>query len=63
MSQSQLCLVLIKLSLIMGLTYYFNRGMKLELSWPIKLVFVPLCFYAVWMLAPEGSLPYIYFDF
>jgi len=63
MSQSQLSLVLINIGLIMGLTYMFNRGMKLEFSWPIKLVFVPLCFYAVWLLAPEGSLPYIYFDF
>jgi len=26
-------------------------------------VLVPLCLYAVWVLAPEGGLPYIYFDF
>lgn len=51
------------LFLFMLASYTLKRGMKLELSWPIKLVFVPLCFYAVWLLAPAGSLPYIYFDF
>ncbi len=24
---------------------------------------VPVCLFAVWLLAPEGGLPYIYFDF
>ncbi|MFN5874133.1 MAG: MBOAT family protein, partial [Aphanizomenon sp.] len=51
------------IALIMSISCIFKRGMKLEFSWPIKIVFVPLCFYAVWLLAPEGSLPYIYFDF
>ena len=43
--------------------YALSRGLKLELNWPMKLVLVPLCLYAVWVLAPEGGLPYIYFDF
>ncbi|TAF32217.1 MAG: MBOAT family protein [Oscillatoriales cyanobacterium] len=43
--------------------YALSRALKLELNWPVKLVLVPLCLYAVWMLAPEGGLPYIYFDF
>ncbi|MEG5042590.1 MULTISPECIES: MBOAT family protein [unclassified Microcoleus] len=43
--------------------YALSRGLKLELNWPLKLVLVPLCLYAVWVLAPEGGLPYIYFDF
>ncbi|NES99114.1 MAG: MBOAT family protein [Sphaerospermopsis sp. SIO1G1] len=51
------------LFLVMLISYSLKRGMKLELSWPIKLIFAPMCFYAVWLLAPEGSLPYIYFDF
>jgi alginate O-acetyltransferase complex protein AlgI len=63
MSQSQLTWLLISLSMLMGLTYSLHRGMKLEFNWQIKLVFVPLCLYAVWLLAPESSLPYIYFDF
>jgi alginate O-acetyltransferase complex protein AlgI len=62
-SQYQLSYLLIGIALLMFIAYIFKRGMKLEFSWPIKIVFVPLCFYAVWLLAPEGSLPYIYFDF
>ncbi|MEH1821238.1 MAG: MBOAT family protein [Nostoc sp.] len=63
MSQSQLTWVLLALAALMAVVYTFNRMLKLEFNWPIKLVFVPICFYAVWLLAPEGSLPYIYFDF
>ncbi|MEH1920428.1 MBOAT family O-acyltransferase [Nostoc sp.] len=63
MSQSQLTWVLLALAALMAVVYTFNRMLKLEFNWPLKLVFVPLCFYAVWLLAPEGSLPYIYFDF
>ncbi|MEA5576649.1 MBOAT family protein [Anabaena sp. UHCC 0451] len=62
-SPQQISWLLLALAMLMGISYVFKQGMKLELSWPIKLVFVPLCFYAVWLLAPEGSLPYIYFDF
>jgi len=43
--------------------YALSRSLKLELNWPMKLVLVPLCLYAVWVLAPKGGLPYIYFDF
>jgi len=63
MSQYQLACVLITLAILMAIVYAFNRILKLEFNWPVKLVFVPLCFYAVWLLAPQGSLPYIYFDF
>jgi alginate O-acetyltransferase complex protein AlgI len=63
MSQSQLSGRLILLALLMTLVYAFKSRIKVEFNWPVKLVFVPLCFYAVWLLAPEGSLPYIYFDF
>ncbi|MFN6564828.1 MAG: MBOAT family O-acyltransferase [Nostoc sp. ChiSLP01] len=63
MSQYQLACVLATLAVLMAIVYAFNRMLKLEFNWPLKLVFVPLCFYAVWLLAPEGSLPYIYFDF
>ncbi|BDI15790.1 hypothetical protein ANSO36C_15920 [Nostoc cf. commune SO-36] len=63
MSQYQLTWVLLTLAALMTVVYAFNRMLKLEFNWPLKLVFVPICFYAVWLLAPEGSLPYIYFDF
>lgn len=62
-SQSQVSTMLVILFILMGLTYAFKGKLKLDLNWPIKLVFVPLCLYAVWLFAPEGSLPYIYFDF
>ncbi|MBD2138326.1 MBOAT family protein [Anabaena sp. FACHB-1237] len=62
-TQYQITWLLIFLSIIMLISYVFKRGLKVELSWPLKLVFVPICLYAVWILAPEGSLPYIYFDF
>lgn len=48
---------------VMAVFYLFNRRLKVELNWPIKMLLVPLCFFAVLMLAPEGGLPYIYFDF
>ena len=63
MSQYQISYLLLGIALLMSISYAFKREMKLEFSWPIKIVFVPLCFYAVWLLAPQGSLPYIYFDF
>jgi alginate O-acetyltransferase complex protein AlgI len=47
----------------MSLVYSIQRGLKLQLNWPLKLLLVPLCLFAVWVLAPEGGLPYIYFDF
>ncbi|PPJ62809.1 MBOAT family O-acyltransferase [Cuspidothrix issatschenkoi] len=62
-SQSQLYYLLLVIPLFMSVSYFLKRILKLEFSWVIKVVFVPLCFYAVWLLAPEGSLPYIYFDF
>ncbi|TAE59001.1 MAG: MBOAT family protein [Nostocales cyanobacterium] len=59
----QISWLMFLLFLVMLTTYAFKRSMKLELSWPVKLIIAPMCFYAVWLLAPEGSLPYIYFDF
>jgi alginate O-acetyltransferase complex protein AlgI len=63
MSQFQLAVLMIALVAFMGLFYAFNQTLKLKFNWPVKLVFVPLCFYIVWLFAPDGSLPYIYFDF
>jgi alginate O-acetyltransferase complex protein AlgI len=62
-SQYQLAMVLAIMFCVMGVFYGFKRTFGLKFNWSVKLMFVPLCLYAVWLLAPEGSLPYIYFDF
>ena len=62
-SQYQLAILLGVIASCMTLAYFFHRQLKLQFNWPVKLLFVLPCFYAVWILAPEGSLPYIYFDF
>lgn len=51
------------LSVGMALAYLIQRRWQLNLNWALKLAFVPLCFYVVWIFAPEGNVPYIYFDF
>ncbi|AFY48391.1 putative membrane protein involved in D-alanine export [Nostoc sp. PCC 7524] len=62
-SPNQIAWMMGILAMFMGITYIFKGRLKLDLNWPLKLVFVPLFLYAVWLFAPEGSLPYIYFDF
>ncbi|MGC9525065.1 MAG: MBOAT family O-acyltransferase [Limnospira sp.] len=47
----------------MAIATGFRRGLKVQFNWPVKLILVPLCFFAVLLFAPEGGLPYIYFDF
>jgi alginate O-acetyltransferase complex protein AlgI len=59
----QIALLLATLVASMGLVFLVQRGLKLQLNWPLKLLLVPLCLYAIWVLAPEGGLRYIYFDF
>jgi alginate O-acetyltransferase complex protein AlgI len=51
--------------LIIGMTgsYFIRRGVQVQLNWYLRLLFVPLCLYAVWLFAPEGAASYIYFDF
>jgi alginate O-acetyltransferase complex protein AlgI len=58
-----LVLLLIALTICMGIVCGVQRGLKLQLNWPLKLLLVPLCLFMVWVLAPQGELPYIYFDF
>ncbi|MBD2020006.1 MBOAT family protein [Leptolyngbya sp. FACHB-36] len=59
----QIALMLWTLVALMGVAYAIERTLKLQLNWHIKLLLVPSCLFAVWLFAPEGSLPYIYFDF
>jgi alginate O-acetyltransferase complex protein AlgI len=47
----------------MAIAYTIQQGLKLQVNWPLKLLLVPLCLFAAWMLAPADSLPYIYFEF
>lgn len=56
-------LILTILLILMSLIYLIQRRWKMHLNYPIKIVFVPICLYLVWLFSPEGSLPYIYFDF
>ncbi len=63
MSRLEITVLLWVLVAGMGLIYAFQRGLKLQLNWPIKIFLVPLCLFAAWLLAPNQSPPYIYFDF
>ena len=60
---TQLLLLLWGVVVLMAGAYVVKRGLKLELSWPVKLLLVPLFSVLAWLLAPAETLPYIYFDF
>jgi alginate O-acetyltransferase complex protein AlgI len=60
---TQLLLLLFGAIGLMAIAYGVKRGLKLELSWPVKLLLVPLFSVLAWLLAPAETLPYIYFDF
>jgi alginate O-acetyltransferase complex protein AlgI len=47
----------------MALSYLLHRGLKLQLAWTMKILLVPICLFAAWLLAPNEAPPYIYFDF
>lgn len=59
----QIAMILGAIALVMLFAYTLQRGLKLNLAWHLKLLLVPLCWYAVWQLAPESGTQYIYFDF
>ncbi|NER19947.1 MAG: MBOAT family protein [Symploca sp. SIO1C2] len=59
----QIALLIGILITVMTLIYFFHRTLKLQLNWPVKLLLMPLGLYTVWVLAPQGGQPYIYFDF
>jgi alginate O-acetyltransferase complex protein AlgI len=63
LNRPQISLLLAAVALLMAVAYAFQRGLKLQLSWPIKVLLLPVCFYLAWMLAPGEASPYIYFDF
>ncbi|PZV09077.1 MAG: membrane-bound O-acyltransferase family protein [Leptolyngbya sp.] len=59
----QISLLLTAIVALMAIAYFCDRALKLQLNWNVKLMLVPVCLFAVWLLAPQGALPYIYFDF
>ena len=48
---------------LMAMAYFMQRGLKLQVSWAMKILLVPVCLFAAWLLAPNEAPPYIYFDF
>ncbi len=63
LTRPQISLLLLGVVALMGLAYAVQRGLKMQLSWPIKMLLLPLCFFLAWVLAPAEAAPYIYFDF
>jgi alginate O-acetyltransferase complex protein AlgI len=63
MGRTEIAVALGAIALGMMAIYGVQRGLKLQLNWPVKLLLVPICLFAAWLLAPNEALPYIYFDF
>jgi alginate O-acetyltransferase complex protein AlgI len=63
LTATQLWTLLWVLMTFMGLIYFAQRSLKIQLNWPIKLLLVPLLLFTAWQLAPSETLSYIYFDF
>jgi alginate O-acetyltransferase complex protein AlgI len=61
--RSHLVSLLLLLVLAMMAAYGLKRGLKLQLAWTLKILLVPICLFAAWLLAPNEAPPYIYFDF
>ncbi len=63
LTDSQILLTLVLLTISMMIAYGFDRLLKLNLNWHLKLVLIPVCLYIVSLLSPAESLAFIYFDF
>ena len=63
LSRPQIFLLLSAVMGCMAVAYAMQKGMKLQISWPIKMLLLPLCCYLAWVLAPDMASPFIYFDF
>ena len=63
LTDSQILLILVALTISMVIVYTFDRLLKLNLNWHLKLVLIPVCLYIVSLLSPAESLAFIYFDF
>jgi alginate O-acetyltransferase complex protein AlgI len=58
-----LALLLGLLLVAMTIAYFIHRHLKLQLHLSIKMLLIPICLFAAWLLAPNEAPPYIYFDF
>ena len=63
LNRPEIVLLLCGLFALMGVAYAMQRRLKLQISWPIKVFLLPICFYLAWTLAPDAATPYIYFEF
>ncbi len=63
LADGQILLILVGLTIAMMVAYLFDRLLKLDLNWQLKLVLIPVCLYIVWLLSPTENLSFIYFDF
>ena len=63
LADSQILLVLLGITIAMTIAYIFDRILKLNLNWHLKLTLIPICLYIVWLLSPTESLAFIYFEF
>lgn len=62
LTSGQIALLMGGLVVAMLVVYLCDRA-KWRLSFPVKLMLVPLCLYLVAILGPQRTLPFIYFDF
>lgn len=62
-SRGGVTLMLLGLTGIMALLHGFKHRLKLQISWPLKLMLIPVGLYLAWLLAPIETVPYIYFEF
>jgi alginate O-acetyltransferase complex protein AlgI len=63
LADSQIFLILLGITIAMTIAYTFERILKLNLNWHLKLTLIPVCLYIVWLLSPTESLAFIYFEF
>jgi alginate O-acetyltransferase complex protein AlgI len=62
-SYGELLVLLLGVVGLMAIAQLFQRGLQLQISWPVKLLLIPVFGFLAWLLAPAETLPYIYFDF
>jgi alginate O-acetyltransferase complex protein AlgI len=63
LSRPHITLLLLLLAIAMVIAYAVMRWLKLQLNWYLKMLLVPLCLFAAWLLSPNESPPFVYFDF
>lgn len=62
-SRGNITLLLVVLVAVIAVIYGFRNRLQLQLSWPLKLMLIPVGLYLAWLLAPTETAPYIYFEF